>query len=96
LSRIKERNQRAVIWGSGSKAVAFLTSLGVRDEVEYVVDINPYKHGMFMPRTGHEIVAPSLLKRHRPDVAIVMNPVYCDEIQHDLAEMDLRTELIAV
>jgi SAM-dependent methyltransferase len=96
LSRIRERNQRAVVWGSSSKAVAFLTSLGVRDEVEYVVDINPYKHGMFMPGTGQEIVPPSFLEEYRPDLAIVMNPVYCDEIRRDLAELDLRTELVAV
>jgi hypothetical protein len=39
---------------------------------------------------------PSFLKEYRPDVAIVMNPVYCDEIRRDLAEMDLRTELVTV
>jgi hypothetical protein len=47
--------QRTVLWGSGSKAVAFLTTLGVRDEVEYAVDINPYRVGKFLPSTGQRI-----------------------------------------
>jgi hypothetical protein len=48
--------KRIVLWGSGSKAVAFLTSLKLSNEIEYVVDINPYRHGRYLPGTGHEIV----------------------------------------
>src|SRR6201987_1687781 len=50
--------QQTVVWGSGSKAVAFLTTLGVHDEIEHVVDINPYRAGKFLPGTGQRIVAP--------------------------------------
>ena len=34
--------------------------------IEYAVDINPYKHGMFMAGTGQEIVAPELPRGVRP------------------------------
>ena len=51
-----------MIWGAGSKGVAFLSMLGVGDEVDYAVDVNPGKHGMFMPGTGHEIVSPNRLE----------------------------------
>ena len=88
--------RRTVIWGSGSKAVSYLTTLGITDEVEYVVDINPHKHGKFLAGTGHEIVAPEFLKQYRPDTVIVMNPVYCDEIRRDLACMDLAPEVISL
>ena len=96
LAKIQARGQRAVIWGSGSKAVSYLTTLGIGKEIEYIVDINPYKHGKYMAGTGHEIVAPHFLKEYRPDVVIVMNPIYCDEIQHDLEQMGVFAELIAV
>ncbi len=96
LERVKERGQRAVIWGSGSKAVAYLTTLDISGEIEYVVDINPYKHGMYLAGTGHRIVAPTFLKEYRPDVVIVMNPIYCDEIRCDLDKMGVAAELIAV
>jgi SAM-dependent methyltransferase len=96
LRALKARGRRAVIWGSGSKAVAYLTALGVEDEIEYVVDINPYKHGMYLAGTGHEIVPPTFLTEYRPDAVFVMNPMYCDEIRCDLQRIGVAAELVAV
>lgn len=77
--------QRTVLWGSGSKAVAFLTTLGVHDEVEHVVDINPYRVGKFLPGTGQRIVAPAFLREYRSDNVVIMNPVYLREVEQELA-----------
>ena len=96
LEVIKRRGQRAVVWGSGSKAVSYLTTLGITDELEYVVDINPHKHGKFLAGTGHEIVAPDFLVEYQPDVVIVMNPVYCEEIRASLKVMGLTPAMTAV
>jgi cyclopropane fatty-acyl-phospholipid synthase-like methyltransferase len=84
------------IWGSGSKAVSYLATLGIRDEIECVVDINPHKHGKFLAGTGHEIVAPEFLKRCRPEHVIVMNAIYIDEIREDLKRMGLHPRISAV
>jgi hypothetical protein len=46
-----------------------------------------------MAGTGQQIVAPEFLQEYRPDVVIVMNPIYCDEIQHTLNHMGIRVEL---
>jgi SAM-dependent methyltransferase len=96
VHRIKQDGKRVVIWGAGSKGVAFLTTLGLQDEVRYAVDINPHKHGTYMAGTGQEIVAPELLRAYRPDVVIAMNPIYCDEIRRDLDRMGITAELRAV
>lgn len=96
LRNMTQSGKRVVLWGSGSKATAYLTTLPIRDEIEYVVDINPYKHGKFLAGTGHEIVSPMFLKEYRPDVVVAMNPIYCDEIQSDLKSMGVEAELIAV
>jgi SAM-dependent methyltransferase len=92
----RDQDRRVVLWGSGSKAVAFLTTLGIGAEVDFVVDINPYRQGKYMPGTGHEIVSPERLRADRPDVVVVMNPVYLDEIDASLAEMGLDPELHAL
>lgn len=84
------------IWGSGSKCVAFLATLGIADDIGAVVDINPYRHGKYLPGTGKPIVPPAALKETRPDLVIAMNPIYLEEIRSDLAAMDLHPELIAV
>jgi len=90
------QGRRTVIWGSGSKGVAFLTTLRLFEEIEYVVDINPHKDGKFMPTTGQRIVRPEFLTTYRPDCVIAMNPVYCAEIHRDLARLGLRPEVLAV
>ncbi len=78
----------------GSKCVAFLTTLGTINSVQYVVDINPYRHGKFIPGVGKEIMSPEFLKEYQPDQIIVMNPIYCDEIQTMLDEMGVKAELL--
>jgi hypothetical protein len=92
----RSEGRRVVLWGGGSKAVAFLTTLHIRDDIEYVVDINPYKQGTYMPGTGHLIVAPEFLDEYRPDVVIVMNPVYREEIAADLRRMGLSPQVLTV
>lgn len=99
LAELRNRGERAVVWGSGSKGVAFLTALGLNGPesgVEYVVDINPFRVGKFMAGAGQEIVSPAFLKEYRPDLAVVMNPIYCPEIEAELLEMGLGTEVVSV
>lgn len=82
----------AVMWGSGSKGVAFLAALGADASlVQSAVDINPFKHGKYMAGTGHRILAPDELVNVRPDLVIVMNPAYRDEVQADLDRLGLDT-----
>ncbi|MEN8008232.1 MAG: class I SAM-dependent methyltransferase [Candidatus Krumholzibacteriota bacterium] len=86
----------AVIWGSGSKGVSFLTTLGLDDGIAGAVDINPHRQGFFMPGTGHRIYGPDDLIELKPDVVIVMNPIYREEIAADLAARGLTPEILAV
>jgi SAM-dependent methyltransferase len=96
MRELKSSGRRAVIWGGGSKGVAFLTKLGMVDEISYAVDINPYKRGTYMAGTGQEIVLPEFLRSYGPDVVVVMNPIYCDEIRADLTKLDVHAELLPI
>jgi len=88
--------KKVVVWGGGSKAVAFLTTLEIHDEIEYVVDINPNKHGMYLAGSGQKIVSPEFLRTYEPDIAIAMNPIYMDEIRNILGRIDITCDLISV
>jgi hypothetical protein len=88
--------KKVVIWGASSKGVAFLTSLENGGTVKYAVDINPYKQGKFMPGAGQEIVGPGFLQDYGPDLVIIMNPIYVEEIRSDLAQLGLAPQLMAV
>ena len=68
----------------------------MQDEIAAAVDINPHRQGYFMPATGHRIVGPQDLVELKPDVVIVMNPIYRDEIAADLAKLGLSPQVMAV
>jgi len=96
LQTLYQRGRRTVIWGAGSKGVAFLTTLKIQNEIEFAVDINPYKHNHYLAGTGQKIVAPEFLKEYRPDAVVIMNPIYTTEIQHDLEILGITAELLPV
>ncbi|MDT3443510.1 MULTISPECIES: class I SAM-dependent methyltransferase [unclassified Pseudofrankia] len=97
IRAVRARGGRVAIWGSGSKGVSFFAGLGEAARlVDYAVDVNPYKHGKFMAGSGHAIVAPDRLATDRPELVIVMNPIYLDEIGESLAELGVSTDLRAI
>jgi SAM-dependent methyltransferase len=88
---------RTVIWGAGSKGVAFLTTMGCSlDELGYAVDINPHKQGKFMAGTGQEVVGPEFLAEYKPSLVLVMNSVYLDEIGRTCADLGVDARLVGV
>jgi hypothetical protein len=96
VQRMSAEGKRVAIWGSGSKCVGFLTSLGLDDEIVCVVDINPHRHGKFIPGVGKPIMPPEHLKVVKPDVVIVMNAIYHDEIRRRLEKMEIIPEVISL
>ncbi|WP_230293642.1 class I SAM-dependent methyltransferase [Croceicoccus sp. Ery5] len=88
--------RKIAIWGSGSKAVSFLAALPDPSQIGAVIDINPNRQGHAMPGTGHAIVGPDDLAAIRPDLVIVMNAVYRDEIARDLAGLGIGAEIAAL
>jgi hypothetical protein len=95
LNLIKKEKKRAIVWGSGSKCVAFMATLGIQDEIAYIVDINPNRHGKFIPGIGKQIRSPESLKEFKPQTIIVMNPIYCDEIKKMVEAMGIYAEYLA-
>jgi hypothetical protein len=96
LAEFGRAGQKVVVWGSGSKGITFLNTLQLQGQIEYAVDINPRKEGMFITGVGQQIVPPTFLQSYRPDVVIIMNPIYQDEIRGMLAGFNLHPELVVV
>jgi len=96
LNKLYADGRRIVVWGSGSKCVSFMSTLGVKNEIEYIVDINPFRHGKYLPGIGKKIMPPEILRTYKPDVVIVMNPIYYNEIRQMLNNMALTPEVISV
>jgi SAM-dependent methyltransferase len=82
-----------VIWGAGSKGVTFLNVLDPGSAVSGVVDLNPRKHGLFVPGTGHRVLAPDEVSGMPLDRVLLPNPLYADEVREMLAAMGVGTEV---
>lgn len=94
LEELKGRNKTVVVWGGGSKGVSFLNFLPTSGFIEYIVDINPRKNGMYVAGTGQRYINPKELAAIAPELVIVMNPLYKEEIFTTLEEMRLAPELL--
>ncbi len=92
LQRMQLRGIRPVVWGAGSKGVTFLNLMPSGGLVDYVVDINPHKKGLYIAGTGQRVVSPEELVNIRPQVVITMNPLYTDEIKSMINERHLNGE----
>jgi SAM-dependent methyltransferase len=96
INGMRGEGKRLVVWGGGSKAVSFLTTLGLKEQIDCVVDINPHKHGKFIPGTGHAVRSPESLNEHQPDCVILMNPIYEKEVRLQLGRAGLKPQILAV
>lgn len=92
LRSFADRGKRVVVWGSGSKGVTFLNMTKEAADIEYVVDINPRKTGMYVAGTGQQIVGPEFLRSYLPDQVIVMNPIYLTEITATVEKLEVAPQ----
>jgi hypothetical protein len=96
VAAIREQGQRAVAWGSGSGAITFLNTLRIKEEMPYVVDINPKRQGKFLPLTGQQVVDPAFLTDYRPQMIIITNATYAAEIKQQVGAMGIQAEFMVI
>jgi hypothetical protein len=94
IDRFTKQGKKVVLWGAGSKGISFLNLLNIKDEIQYVIDLNPRKMGMFITGTGQQIVSPNQLSKIEPDTIIIMNPIYQQEIGQLVKDIGLEPEIL--
>ena len=73
LIEAKDKGKRIVGYGSPAKGNTLLNYCGVRtDFIDYVVDRNPRKQGLFTPGTHLPILAPERIFETRPDYVLIL------------------------
>lgn len=96
LRQLHRRGKRTVIWGAGTKGVMFLNSVPAAKGVRFACDVNPRKQGRFVAGTGQRIVAPAELRQIAPDVLLIMNPCYEEEIRAELRRHEVECDLLII
>jgi 2-polyprenyl-3-methyl-5-hydroxy-6-metoxy-1,4-benzoquinol methylase len=86
LIQAKGEGKHVVGYGAAAKGNTLLNYCGVRtDFLDYVVDLNPYKQGRWLPGTRIPIVAPDRLATTKPDYLLILPWNIKDEIMTQIA-----------
>jgi len=77
--------KKVAIWGAGAKGLSSLAISKVLN-VEYVIDSDKYKQGLFTPVTHLPVVSPQKLLENPVDIVIITAMAYLNEIVKDLRD----------
>jgi 2-polyprenyl-3-methyl-5-hydroxy-6-metoxy-1,4-benzoquinol methylase len=94
LQRFRDEGKRVALWGAGAKGAMFLNALVNAGDFGLIVDINPHKHGLYIPGTGQPVAGPQVLVEYKPAVVLVMNPNYGDEVRQQISTMGIEAEVM--
>jgi hypothetical protein len=94
LRTFQDAGSDVAVWGAGSKGVTFANLVDRRGAIRRLVDLNPLKQGRYVPVSAQAVVAPDDLVADPPDVVVVMNPLYQQEVAELLRDLDVEAEVI--
>jgi ABC-type Fe3+-hydroxamate transport system substrate-binding protein len=86
LIQAKEEGRRIVGYGAPAKGNTLLNYCGIRtDFIDYTVDRNPHKQGLYLPGSHIPIVEPNRIKETKPDYIFILPWNLKDEIMEQMA-----------
>jgi hypothetical protein len=81
LIHAKRSGKTIAAYGAAGKGNTLLNYCGIRtDFVEYTVDRNPHKQGLFLPGTRIPVYSPDQIRKTRPDYLLILPWNLKDEI----------------
>lgn len=82
FEKIVSQHKKVVIWGISGRAISVLTHMSWdKKRVQFGIDIDKDKQGKYIPVTGQLIISPEQAASFDPDLVIIANANYLEEIR---------------
>jgi SAM-dependent methyltransferase len=86
LIAARAAGKKIAAYGAAAKGNTLLNYCGIREDfIEYIVDKNPHKQGLFTPGTHIPVYAPEKIFETKPDVVVILPWNLKREVQEQLA-----------
>jgi SAM-dependent methyltransferase len=87
--------ERCALWGAGAKGLGFVNAVDRENRLGAVVDLNPHKHGRYLPVTAHRIISPEELASKEVAAVVITNPVYRREVETALSQLGIDAPVVS-
>jgi 2-polyprenyl-3-methyl-5-hydroxy-6-metoxy-1,4-benzoquinol methylase len=88
-----EAGARVMLWGGGSKAVAFVSFTATAEDLVGAIDINPRKADTYLPGSGLPVRTPEQAASLDPSDIVLLNPIYLEEVERQSAAAGIRASI---
>ncbi len=86
FNNTKQNGKKIVCYGAAAKGNTLLNYCGIgKENIEYVVDINSYKQGLYLPGSHLHIKKPEEIKKDKPDFILILPWNIKEEIMKDMS-----------
>jgi nucleoside-diphosphate-sugar epimerase/SAM-dependent methyltransferase len=86
IAAVRQEKQTLCGYGAAAKATTLLAWCGLdTEQLEYVADLNVFKHGLYIAGTDLEVVAADRIRQTQPGMVLILAWNFADEIMDQLA-----------